>query len=298
MVKSSLNLKSFAKINLFLDVIGKLPDGYHEINTIFQTIDLYDEIFIQKLTQKTIRLTCNNNKIPIDNDSLLYQIAKRMTLKSETGIAIHLKKNIPIAAGLGGGSSNAATLMLGINEIFDLNWGIEYLTRTGLQYGMDIPFFFYRGTAFASGRGEKIVPLFSIQPPLNLLLVNPGLEISTQWAYQAVDQNPCHSLRKELKDTINPYRMNSFSLNHHEVKRIVFNRFEAVVSKRYPKITQIKETLLKNGAIVASLTGSGPTVFAVMNDAFKAEKIYHTLKDQFPFVILAQTIDAKDIKIY
>lgn len=263
-----LTLKSPAKINLFLEVLKKRDDGYHEIVSLIQAVDLCDELVLEK-RKKGVVVTCDHPDCPTDESNLAFKAAS-MLLEEETtkeGVSIHIKKKIPISAGLGGGSSNAAATLKGINRLFELELPDKKLHDLASRIGSDVPFFLYSGQALVKGRGEKIKPINIMYRDYWLVLVCPGFEVSTRWAYQNVKI----SLTKERKE---------FNLKSLENGSVFFkalrsfrNDLEEVVSKRYPVVQKIKEILENSGALKSSMSGSGPTVYGVFDRKPQAEEV-------------------------
>jgi 4-diphosphocytidyl-2-C-methyl-D-erythritol kinase len=289
-----IKLRSYAKINLYLDIGEKLNNGYHNIETLFQTINLFDEIIIEKLDQPIYQIQCNNPEVPIDNNSLVYRTIDMILREKKYGVAISIDKKIPIAAGLGGGSSNAASILLGICALFQLDIKKEELISMATSLGMDIPFFLERGTVYARGRGEILFPIKVEDTALQLVLVNPGIKISTKWAYQAFDKEKKNSIQKQNLDIFEKIKQkNIISLS--EISEYVYNRFDSIICKKYPIIKKIKGELMESGAISATISGSGPTVYGILNNKSKADYAYHILKKEYPFVYKTMTVKAKKI---
>jgi len=263
-----LVLKSPAKINLFLEVLKKRDDGYHEIVSLIQAVDLCDELVLEK-RKKGVVVTCDHPDCPTDESNLAFKAAS-MLLEEETtkeGVSIHINKKIPISAGLGGGSSNAAATLKGINQLYQLKLPDKKLHDLASRIGSDVPFFLYSGQALVKGRGEKIKPINIMYRDYWLVLVCPGFEVSTRWAYQNVKI----SLTKERKE---------FNLENLENGSVFFkalrsfrNDLEEVVSKRYPVVQKIKEILENSGALKSSMSGSGPTVYGVFDRKPQAEEV-------------------------
>lgn len=246
-------VNSFAKINLYLEVLARRPDGYHEIDTIFSTISLHDSLKFALTKKPGIKILCNIPELAFQ-DNLVYKIAMRVLndFGVKSGVKIFLKKKIPIAAGLGGGSSNAAVTFLALNKLFGLKMGLDYAKRTAAEYGSDINFFFTGGIAEGSGRGECVHPLPD-EPEMDLLLVNPGLAISSKEAYESVD----------------------FTAIPPANSKLWFNRLEEGVAKKYPVIREVIVTLIELGAERAMMSGSGSTCIAFFEDKkllIKAQK--------------------------
>ncbi len=289
-----IKLRSYAKINLYLDVGEKLSNGYHNIETLFQTIDLFDEIRIEKLDKQIYQIKCNNSEVPIDKNSLVYRTIEMILSEEKYGVAISIDKKIPLAAGLGGGSSNAASILLGICKLFDLNIKKEAMLTMATSLGMDIPFFLERGTVYARGRGEVLFPLKVEETALQLVLVNPGIKISTKWAYQVFDEENRDSTQENKVDILKHIRRKKI-ISLSEISEYVYNRFDAIICKEYPIIKEIKDRLLELGAISATISGSGPTVYGILNNENKADYAYKILKKEYPFVSKTTTVRAKKI---
>lgn len=243
-----------AKVNFRLDVLNKRPDGYHELHMIMQRIDLCDEIEISTRQELGISLSCNLPYIPRDRRNIVWRAAEEMLKHSgkNVGININIKKMIPVGAGLGGGSSDAATTLMGLNDLLGAGLTDQQLMAIGLQLGADVPFFIFKKSAVAEGIGEKLTPLEHI-PQLWLLLVTPAIHVSTAWVYQNLN------LTSEKVAAKIPLLYKSAA----DVCRILANDLEAVTIGRYPLIAGIKSKLMASGADGALMSGSGSTVFAV-----------------------------------
>ena len=298
MNKNTLFLKSYAKINLYLEIGKKIENGYHEIETIFQTINLFDEIFIEILDEPGFRIHCNHPEVPIGKDSIVYRavtaIMQEKVIRNQgTGLKISINKRIPLASGLGGGSSNTATILLGISELLHLEMNVSRLMDLAADFGMDVPYFIRRGTVYAGGRGEVLFPLVSIDPPMYLLLVNPGIKISTKWAYGAFDQERENRSYKHVN--ISPFVQQRKRIQFCEIGNIIYNRFDLTISKYYPVINQIKDELKELGVLYTSLSGSGPTVFGIVENKQKLDEVYFGMKNHYPFICRASTVRAEKI---
>ncbi len=257
-------LKSHGKINLGLDVLYKRDDGYHEINTIMQQIDLSDTLIIKENNKEDIVIKTDNKDLPLDSSNLIYKAWAKIKEKTgiKKGIEVVVEKNIPIAAGLAGGSSNAATVLKGLNELWQLGLAEEDLQKIGLEIGADVPFCITGGTALAEGIGEKLTKLKSFKD-INLLLVNPGMQILTAEVYA--------SLRPNGKRKMNIEKVIEFIENNdlYALAKSIVNVMEEVVIKKNPIILEIKEDLLDCGALCSLMSGSGPTVFGLFDDLEK-----------------------------
>ena len=267
----SLTLKSYAKINLCLYVLKKREDGYHEIFSMMQAIDLRDQLTLHKI-QKDIVIRCDHSDVPKDENNLAYQAAdllfKERNLKG--GVRIDIEKQIPVSAGLGGGSSNAAFTLKGINQLFDLKLSNQKLHLIGSRIGSDVPFFLYSGQAMVKGRGEKIVPI-RLYRDYWLVLVCPNLMISTEGVYQNV--------KIDLTAGKSFINLNSCDNKDGFFKslRQFDNDLEKVVISRYAVISQIKKTLENSGAIKSSMSGSGPAVYGLFEKKPQAEEVARKL---------------------
>lgn len=284
---NSLVLKSPAKINLGLKVLGKRPDGYHEIRTILQEIELHDLIYLRPV-KTGIKLRCGDRHLPADERNLAFKAAHLVMEKTgfSGGIEIYLEKKIPVGGGLGGGSSNAACTIKGLNQLWNLGLTPEEMQILGAELGSDVPFFIYGGTALATGRGEKIT-LLSPLPETWLILVNPSLEISTPWAYKNLNlELTNHSLNSNI---FLPEDEEDISFQQ-KLRNELINSFEDLVIQRYPIIGKIKEFLIQIGARMASMSGSGSTVFGIFDNRKKAELAYSQIRDSSWFVCLTHTV--------
>ncbi|MBW6484779.1 MAG: 4-(cytidine 5'-diphospho)-2-C-methyl-D-erythritol kinase [Syntrophobacterales bacterium] len=256
--------KAPAKINLCLRVVGKRSDGYHDIISLMQLISLYDELtFVQRASG--IMVKCPGSILPEDENNLVFRAAAgfydRTGLKP--GIEITLQKHIPVGAGLGGGSSDAATTLVTMNELHDSPLSTEELLRLGESLGADVPFFIFGKTAWASGKGEMLteapgLPLFWI------VLINPGFPVSTREIYQGLNLG--------LTKKIIKYSIPRFSSVKEAASGLV-NDLERVTLALHPALAEIKAFLLKNGALGAAMTGSGPTMFGVFADEASAQRV-------------------------
>ncbi|WP_026487061.1 4-(cytidine 5'-diphospho)-2-C-methyl-D-erythritol kinase [Caldanaerobius polysaccharolyticus] len=279
-----MRIKAYAKINLSLNVLGKRSDGYHNIETVMQSIDLWDALEIKKEGTR-IEVTCDGVKLPCDKRNTAYKAADIMIKKFglEGGIKIHIHKRIPVAAGLGGGSADAAAVIKGINALYRLNLKGEDLQALGLEVGADVPFCVRGGTAFAGGVGEKLVPLKT--PPFHIVLVKPDASASTEVVYQLYDQ---------LVDPLHPDVLGQVkAIQDGDLKRIcelASNGLEAVTMKICPKVKEIKEALMDTGCETALMSGSGTAVYGVYMDEKSARKAYEALSRVYT-AFLAKTID-------
>lgn len=263
----SIRLESPAKVNLRLEILKKRGDGYHEIRTIFQKISLYDTLHFSLKRRRGIRITVDHPGLPTGKRNLVYQAVRAILERSDYGggIDIKIEKRIPLGAGLGGGSSNAATALKALNQLLKINLTKKELMGMGAEIGADVPFFLFEGSAIGSGGGERLRKI--TLPTLWYILINPNFEVSTRWAYQnfILTKTKYHfNLHKLLKSS-------------RRISGILYNDLEGVVSARYPEIALMKEMLLWAGATGALMTGSGPTVFGLFPGEKKATEAYKQL---------------------
>ncbi|MDR2888515.1 MAG: 4-(cytidine 5'-diphospho)-2-C-methyl-D-erythritol kinase [Lachnospiraceae bacterium] len=266
--------KAYAKINLALDVLGRRADGYHDVRMVMQTISLCDEIVICKEEQPGIRLRVDSGSIPTGDTNLAWRAASGVLQRfaPTAGISIALQKNIPVAAGLGGGSSDAAAVIRGINQLFELGLSMEEMCEVGVSIGADVPFCLLGGTALAEGIGEGLTPLMS-PPAGRVLLVRPNISVSTRWVYQhlRVDGLKKHPDIDGMIEAIKDRDMVGITGR-------MGNVLETVTQPRYPVIRAIKQQMQQLGAEKALMSGSGPTVFAIFADDDKAGQAYDKMR--------------------
>ena len=282
-----IRLLAPAKVNLSLRILGRRQDGFHEIESLVQKISIYDRISISERTNQGIGLTCSDPSLPTGPDNLAHRAAQLFIESSgirEKGISIHLDKVIPHGAGLGGGSSDAATVLMGLNTLFKLSWTREQLTELGQEIGSDVPLFLYPSPALVSGRGE-IVKSSPILLNAVFVVVFPGFSVSTQWAYSNF------RLTKEPdKYTISGlYRTARGELPPDQWQTLLVNDLEEAVTTRHPEIGRCKEDLLRAGACASLMSGSGSAVFGLFEDRRAAEKAAERLREggsQFTHVAL------------
>lgn len=257
-----LNLKALAKINLGLDVLRRREDGYHEVRMIMQTIRLYDKIQIRKLPKPGIEVTTNLYYLPVNENNLVYKAAKLLMdeFRITEGIHIGLKKHIPVAAGMAGGSTDAAAVLFGVNRMFRLGLSRQQLMERGVKIGADVPFCILRGTALAEGIGEKLTSL-SPAPKCPVLIAKPPISVSTKMVYEnlKLDENTVHP---DIDAVISAIEAgDARAMAEH-----MGNVLESVTCVRYPVIGQLKDTMVRYGAMNAMMSGSGPTVFGLFPD--------------------------------
>ncbi|MBC1372785.1 4-(cytidine 5'-diphospho)-2-C-methyl-D-erythritol kinase [Listeria booriae] len=268
-----INVKAPAKINLSLDALYKRKDNYHELEMVMTTIDLADRLQLVLLEKDCIKLDVKAHFIPDDKRNLVYQAAallkERFQIKQ--GVAITLDKSIPVAAGLAGGSSDAAAALKGLNQLWDLNLSLEELADLGAELGSDIPFCLYGGTALATGRGEIIEPL-PMMPNCWIVLAKPSISVSTPGVYR--DLKVGEVKHPNTKGMVQAIQAGSFE----GICDNIGNVLETVTLVKHPEVKRIKEKMLEFGADTALMSGSGPTVFALVKQYSRAKRVYNGLR--------------------
>lgn len=279
----SIIIKCPAKINLSLDILGKRSDGFHEINTIMQTISLEDKVTIEKANEFSISV--EGEDIPLDDNNIALKVAKIMfkDYNLKGGVKVHIKKNIPVAAGLAGGSTNAAGVIKGINSLFSLNLSKGEMKKVAEKVGSDVAFLIEEGTALCTGKGEKVTPLNSLVGH-SVLIAKPSISISTKWVYNNLN------LDKIKNRPINEILLECIKNNDIDtLSRNLVNVLETVTIPENIIIKDIKEVMMKHGALGSIMSGSGPTVFGI----FKEDNInncYNHLKKEFDQVYIVKMI--------
>ena len=278
----ALEKQSPCKVNLLLNILGKRPDGFHELETVIHPVPVYDRLTFER-GGSGIQLTCNEPTLPTDSGNLVYRAADAFlkTANTSDGIKLHLEKRIPLAAGLGGGSGNAATTLLGLNELFGHPLAPAQLGTIAASLGSDIPFFLQDKPALATGRGEKIQSLefFPALRGTALLLIHPGFGIATAWAYQQLAKFP-DSLNGRpgcAKELISLLQSGDLKIAAAEF----YNSLEAPALEKYPLLALFQEFLRENGAVGTLMSGSGSTTFAVVENQAAAEKLMEKFKEKF-----------------
>ena len=291
---NSISLKSRAKINLSIDVIGKREDGYHIVEMIMQTIDLYDDIKLKELEEDNITIKSECSYIPLNEDNIVYKAAKLIKEKMDIkkGIEIFIKKNIPVAAGMAGGSSNAAAVLVGLNELWKLGLSKDELRDLGLKLGADVPFCIEGGTALAEGIGEKLTYIKGINKDVNILVCKPDIFDSTKEVYQSLDIKNIEK-RPDNKLLIEKLKNDDIV----SVSNNMVNVLEEVTSKKYSDIKVIEDIIAKNGAMGTMMSGSGPTVFGFFDNEEKAKRARVELLENYSQVYVV-TSSEKGVEIY
>ena len=275
-----IRVRAHAKINLYLDVIGKREDGYHNLETIFHSIGLHDDVIICKQETRDITVHCEHPKVPCDSRNLAYQAAQLLSdvVGGIGGIAIDIHKRIPVAAGLAGGSANAAAVLHGVNELFGLGFTQETLMRFGAQLGADVPFCLYGGAALGLGIGDQLTRLPALGD-VPLLLLNLGIEISTAAAFKKL--NFSLTTREKEGIIIKTYIKKGDVVG---IGKNLYNLLEVPVFSEYPEIAALKtELAMQSGCYGALMSGSGATLFAVMQDSDAADRSESHFKNSVSF---------------
>ena len=277
---SKIRVRAHAKINLYLDVVGKRDDGYHKLETVFHSIGLHDDVIIRRRAEKGITVHCEHPGVPCDSRNIAYRAAQCISaaVGGIGGLAIDIHKRIPVAAGLAGGSANAAAVLHGINKLWALGFTQDALMRLGAQLGADVPFCLHGGAALGQGIGDRLTSLPAL-PEVPLLLLNPGIDISTATVFKNL--NFC--LTTEKKEGI-------IIKAHVEKRDIVgigknlYNLLEVPVFSKHPEIAALKTQLTTQaGCYGALMSGSGATVFALMQDTAAAQRSESHFKNRVGF---------------
>lgn len=274
MSDKTIRREAFAKINLGLDVVRRLPNGYHEVRMIMQTVGICDVLTFTKV-EEGIHLQVDNEELPTDGNNLICKAAKLLldTAGVEGGVSIMLEKHIPIAAGMAGGSTDAAAALLGINELYEIGYDMDKLKELGVKIGADVPYCIQGGTALAEGIGEVLSVLPS-PPVCHLVIAKPDINVSTKFVYENLRANELES-HPDIDGMIE-------GLEKGDLKAItdrLENVLETVTVPAYPIIDDIKQTMLDAGAEGALMSGSGPTVFGIFTDLEKAKQAAQTITD-------------------
>lgn len=271
---NEISVKALAKINLGLDVIRRREDGYHEVCMVMQTIHLYDRLDIVKNTSGNITMETNISFLPTNENNLVYKAAKLLCdeFDIKDGIHVNLQKRIPVAAGMAGGSTDAAAVLYGVNKIFDLGLSTQELMDRGVKIGADVPYCIMRGTALAEGIGEKLSPL----PPMvkcPVLIAKPGINVSTKFVYENLKLNE-HTVHPDMQKLIADIKEKDLN----KIARDMGNVLETVTIPAYPVIAEMKEHMMEHGAVGAMMSGSGPTVFGLFDDENTAQAAFEAMK--------------------
>ncbi len=267
-MNDTVTLKALAKINLGLDVLGRRENGYHDVRMVMQTIYLYDNVTVQKTEEAGIHLECNLFYLPVDETNIAYKAAKLLMdeFDIKEGVRIVLDKHIPVAAGLAGGSANAAAVLVGMNRLFSLGLSQKQLMERGVSLGADVPYCVMRGTVLAEGIGEILTPLPPL-PKCYVLIAKPGISVSTKTVYEKLDSQEI-SEHPDIDGILEGLDKQDI----YKVAASMGNVLETVTIGDYPIIEDIKDVMKQDGALNAMMSGSGPTVFGIFDDKSKARK--------------------------
>lgn len=271
-----IQLKALAKINLGLDVLRRREDGYHEVKMIMQTISLYDELEIRKVKQPGIQVKTNLYYLPTNENNLVYRAAKLLMdeFDIDDGISINLQKKIPVAAGMAGGSSDAAAVLWGVNQMYCLGLSRKDLMERGVHLGADVPYCVQRGTALAEGIGEKLSVLPSM-PKCYILIAKPGISVSTKFVYENLHANDLlPEQHPDVDAMIEALQKKNLALLSSRMGNVL----ETVTVPNYPVINEIKKCMVENGALGSMMSGSGPTVFGIFDSQAKARKALRAVR--------------------
>jgi len=278
----ALEKKSPCKVNLLLNVLGQRPDGFHELETVLHPVKLFDEIHFER-GGDGIQLTCDEPTLPVDSKNLVYRAAEAFLKlhNPRTGVRIRLQKKIPLAAGLGGGSGNAATTLLGLNELFGSPLSPATLANVAAVLGSDVPFFLQSKPALATGRGENIRPLdfFPALRGKTFLLIHPGFGIATTWAYQSLARFPAalNGRRGRAEKLVSLLQAGDWRAASAEF----YNALEAPAFEKFPVLKLYQEFLCANGAQAVLMSGSGSTTSAIAENVTAAESLVEKFKSKF-----------------
>ncbi|MDO4326584.1 MAG: 4-(cytidine 5'-diphospho)-2-C-methyl-D-erythritol kinase [bacterium] len=276
MAISNLRLKAYGKINLGLDVVRRRENGYHEVRMIMQTVGIYDTIDIFRIAEPQIRVETNLFYLPNDSNNLVYKAARLLMdeFHLEEGVFIRLQKFIPVAAGMAGGSSDAAAVLFGINKMFHLGLSLQELMERGVKIGADVPYCLMRGTALAEGIGEKLTKLPPV-PQCQILIAKPPISVSTKYVYENLHAN---ELKPEDHPDIDGMIDAIYRQDLHGITARFGNVLEKVTIPEYPVIGEIKDMMTKMGAIGTLMSGSGPTVFGLFENPGLAAEAYEEMR--------------------
>lgn len=287
----SYSLRASAKVNLYLEIIGDRPDGYHELVMVLQSIDLADQVELHPLSVDRIRLHCSHPEVPQDQTNLAYRAAELMTQKFPglSGVEILIDKQIPVGAGLAGGSTNAAAVLVGLDLMWNLGLTQAELQQLGAQLGSDVPFCITGGTALATGRGDILAPLPDLDQLYVVLGKHRSLSVSTPWAYQTFRQQFGHSYSQDAEARVVYKQVRSRPMvaaiaqgDRTQIGQSLYNDLERVVLPQYPQVLQLKEQFQQPQILGAMMSGSGPTVFGLTQSRHEAEQTQDAVRAAVP----------------
>lgn len=267
--------KAYAKINLGLDVLGRRDDGYHIVKMIMQTVDLHDVLTFEKSDDGQIVFESGSDKIPNDESNLVWKVAKLLKDKYNApfGVTMTLEKNIPVAAGMAGGSTDAAAAFIALNELWSLNLSTKDLCDDAVALGADIPYCIIGGTALAEGIGEELTILPDM-PECKIVIAKPAIDVSTGWVYKTLDSKEIED-HPDIDGMIEDIKKGSL----YGITEKMGNVLQTVTVPEYPVISDIKNIMNENGAMEAMMSGSGPTVFGIFDSEEKARRAYDAIKE-------------------
>lgn len=288
----SIEMKAKAKINLSLDVLGKRSDGYHNVKMVMQSIGLYDRVYIET-TESGIEIICDTEFVPSNKDNIAYKAAELMFAKYalDGGVKIKIDKRIPVAAGLAGGSSDAAAVLKGINNLFSLNISESDLMKMGSTLGADVPFCIRGGTMLSEGIGDVLTDMPTFDG-IFILLVKPKIGVSTRWVYKNLNLDSICA-RPNTDMVIRSIAIKDLALLANSMGNVL----ESVTIKKYNELSGIKQKLLEKGALGSMMSGSGPTIFGIFSTRNTAESAYLSLKENYSDVFLTETVGPDIITI-
>ncbi len=272
-----IKLKAMAKINLGLDVVRRREDGYHDLRMIMQTIRLFDHVKMSATRSTGVRVKTNLRYLPTDKGNHAFQAAQMLLdeFNIKGGVFIELKKHIPVAAGLAGGSSDAAAVLVGMNLLYNLGLSQEELCQRGVKIGADVPYCIVRGTVLAEGIGDRLTPLPHI-PECRIVIAKPDIRVSTKFVYTHLNLTE-QTQHPQIDEQIDAIRRGDLV----KMSALCSNVLESVTIPAHPQIAALKEAMLAQGALNAMMSGSGPTVFGIFDDQNRAEKTFETLRRDF-----------------
>jgi 4-diphosphocytidyl-2C-methyl-D-erythritol kinase len=277
--------KAPAKINLGLDVLRKRDDGYHDIDMVMTSVDLADHLTITAIPEKEIVITTDSSFLPTDKKNHVYQAAQIVMERYNppTGIHVHIQKRIPVAAGLGGGSSDCAAVLRAMNKLWDLGLSLEELAAIGAEVGTDVPYCVYGNTQFARGRGDELEELTDM-PCCYVILVKPRMSISTPKIFKLLEvEKVQHPDMQSLREAVE-------SQDYEKMVQSMGNSLEDLSIEKCPSIKKIKDKMMKFGADVSMMSGSGPTVFCLVKQEKRAQRIYNALKGFNEEIYMVRTL--------
>lgn len=283
-----MKLKSPAKINFRLDVLNKRRDGFHDLCMINSSINIYDEIECSLIEKGIVVEVENDENVPEGENNIVYQVAKEILAYSNKNIGVHIKikKHIPSAAGMGGGSSNAAYVLMGLNEMLKINLSKDKLMKIGLRFGADVPFFIFQAPAVAKGVGEQLAKIKRM-PKLPMVIITPNIKVPTKWVFDCLASNDNVPQNRNFDDIPDCFTTKK------SVIKYLNNDLETVTIGKYPVLNDLKNVLEKLGALATQMTGSGPTVFGIFPTLEKAQTAFDKLNNKIGDcrVFLAENIN-------